>query len=244
MEQGGTLTIQGGGFQATSLGAATLQGGTGGSGGAQHGGNGDALGGALFIQGTNTATFGAAAGQTTLVADVITDQSGNPGAENFTAGVGSIVINAAGGTVEVHGPRHLYGRHHDPSRYARTRQRRVGCRHRDVRGYRLAETLRFDTGASQLGGSIAGMAIGTDSIDIGFHAFAAGDHAVWSQTSASSGVLSLVRRQRHYIGLVQSQRQFRAAAVQRRERRQQRHVDHGRWRSRPTRRRLPAPPRP
>ena len=55
-----------------------------------------------------------------------------------------------------------------------------------------SETLRFDTGASQLGGSIAGMANSADSIDLRFHTFASGDHAVWSQTSAGSGVLSVV----------------------------------------------------
>ena len=97
MQAGGSLAIDGGGLQATTLGAATVQHGSGSSGGS----NGDAFGGALFIQGTNTATFGAAAGQTTLVSDQITDQSGNPSAENFSAGAGAVVIDASvGGTVE------------------------------------------------------------------------------------------------------------------------------------------------
>ena len=173
------------------LGAATVQGGSGGGTGGSQGANGDALGGALFIQGGNTATFGAAAGQTTLVSNVITDQSGNPSAENFTAGAGSVIINASG-TVKFTAHDTYTG---GTTIQAGTLELGSGGSIAGTVSFAdtgTAETLRFDTGASQLGGSIAGMAIGADSIDLGFHAFAAGDHAVWSQSSANSGTVLLL----------------------------------------------------
>ena len=92
VQSGATLTIEGG----------TLSGGSviGGQ-GAAGAGNGDALGAGIFLQGNQSITFTAASGGTALVADVITDQDGNPTAENFSAGRGSVIINAAfGGTVE------------------------------------------------------------------------------------------------------------------------------------------------
>ncbi|MGA8816379.1 MAG: autotransporter-associated beta strand repeat-containing protein, partial [Xanthobacteraceae bacterium] len=52
-------------------------------------------------------------------------------------------------------------------------------------------TLRLDSANNQIGGSIAG-AVAGDAIDLAFTSFATGDQAVWSQTSASAGVLSLV----------------------------------------------------
>ena len=53
-----------------------------------------------------------------------------------------------------------------------------------------AVTLLLATGASQLSGQIVG-AIAGDQIDAAFASFAAGDHAVWQQTSSSGGTLSL-----------------------------------------------------
>jgi autotransporter passenger strand-loop-strand repeat protein len=92
VQQGATLTIEGG----------TLSGGSVAGGVAAH--RGDAFGAGIFLQGNQTITFGAQSGQTTLVADVITDQDGNPTAENFSAGSGGVVIDAAaGGTVEFTG---------------------------------------------------------------------------------------------------------------------------------------------
>ena len=272
MQAGGTLTISSSGaLQATSLGAATVTGGRGENGGV----SGDAFGGALFVQGTDTVTFGAAAGQTTLVSDVITDQSGNPSAENFTAGAGSVVINAAaGGTVEFSAANSYTGgttssRHvelgnnsalgtHALQMSTARRSSRCGEPHPgngvtlsgsdtvDSNGDALtltglitgsgsltkigagtltltdadkysggttidagtlelgggvltlgnatfagtSATLRFDTGSIGVTGPIAGFA--DDAIDLRFHTFASGDHAVWSQTSGSGGVLSVV----------------------------------------------------
>jgi hypothetical protein len=51
-------------------------------------------------------------------------------------------------------------------------------------------TLRLDTGTSQLGDGVSG-AVAGDNFDLAFEPFAAGDHAVWVQ-SGSSGALSLV----------------------------------------------------
>ena len=95
VQQGATLTIEGG-----SLSGGSVAGGAA----ADEAENGDALGTGIFLQGNQTITFGGAAAQTTLVAAVITDQDGNPTAENFTAGSGGVVIDTArGGTVEFTG---------------------------------------------------------------------------------------------------------------------------------------------
>lgn len=128
----------------------------------------------------------------TPISDAITDQSGNPSAENFSAGAGSVVINAAGGTVEFTAADTYTG---GTTIQAGTLELGSGGSVSGAVTFAdtgTAETLRVDTGASQLGGSIGGMAIGTESVDLGFHTFASGDRAEWSQSSADSGVLSLV----------------------------------------------------
>ena len=97
VQQGGTLTIEGG-----TLGAATLTAGTagsagGGSSGSTAGGVGSAFGGALFIQGTQTVTFAPAATKTLTISDVITDQSANTGTGHGTVtvdGGGTVVLQA------------------------------------------------------------------------------------------------------------------------------------------------------
>ncbi|MFZ3352303.1 MAG: hypothetical protein WA268_15705 [Xanthobacteraceae bacterium] len=92
VEQGGSLTIEGG-----SLTGGSVAGGAGGGSGA---GSGDALGSGIFLQGDEFVTFTAAAGQTALIADVITDET----AENpnlGSSGSGGVKITAAsGGVVE------------------------------------------------------------------------------------------------------------------------------------------------
>jgi hypothetical protein len=87
VQQGGSLTIEGG-----NEGAGTV---TAGAAGASVSGNpgdaGSAYGSGLFIQGTQSVTLGAPAGQTLTLAGVIADQTGSGG-----SGLGSLVINGAG----------------------------------------------------------------------------------------------------------------------------------------------------
>jgi autotransporter-associated beta strand protein len=94
IQAGGSLVIEGG-----TLGAATVLGGTGGTAvGSSNSGNGYGLGAAMFLQGNQTQTLQAAAGQTLVVAGSIDDQTGSiPSAGS--GGAGTIVI--AGGTVDL-----------------------------------------------------------------------------------------------------------------------------------------------
>src|SRR5262249_41333175 len=55
---------------------------------------GQAYGAGIFLQGDETVTFTASAGETALVADVITDQDGSVGTSG-AGGSGSVVIDAA-----------------------------------------------------------------------------------------------------------------------------------------------------
>ncbi len=99
VQHGATLIIAGGSLSGGS--AIGGSGGAAGSSGAQAGGTGQGFGSGIFLQGDQSVTFAAAVGQTTLVADVIADQDGSVGAQNFTAGKGGVVIDAAsGGMVE------------------------------------------------------------------------------------------------------------------------------------------------
>jgi hypothetical protein len=52
-------------------------------------------------------------------------------------------------------------------------------------------TLRLDTGTSQVAAGISG-AVAGDNFDLAFQSFAAGDHAAWTQTSGSGGTLALL----------------------------------------------------
>jgi hypothetical protein len=52
-------------------------------------------------------------------------------------------------------------------------------------------TLRVDTGTSQVAAGISG-AVAGDNLDLAFQSFAAGDHAAWTQTSGSGGTLALL----------------------------------------------------
>ena len=56
---------------------------------------------------------------------------------------------------------------------------------------RPGETLRLDTGANQLGASIAGFSAG-DSIDLAFLGFNAAISAIWLETGPNAGTLSLI----------------------------------------------------
>ena len=94
MQQGGTLLIEGGGLQATTLGAAMVGGGRGGrAAGTTSGGSGLGLGGALFIQGENSITFAPQSGQTVTISSSIADEAGSGGNALNTGGV---IINGAG----------------------------------------------------------------------------------------------------------------------------------------------------
>jgi autotransporter-associated beta strand protein len=66
--------------------------------GYQGGANGSSLGSAIFLQGDETQTFGAASGETLSISGVIADESGstvNPG-DGTGSGSGTIVIDGAG----------------------------------------------------------------------------------------------------------------------------------------------------
>ena len=51
-------------------------------------------------------------------------------------------------------------------------------------------TLELDQDAGQIGTEISGLTV-ADSIDLGFLGFAAGDHAVWTQTGGGDGTISV-----------------------------------------------------
>ena len=88
VQQGGTLTIDGGTFQGRAYGG-------------QGGNAGSAFGSAIFLQGDETQTFEAAAGQTLTVDSDIADQTGS-GGTGSNAGVAGIFITGAG-TVTLQG---------------------------------------------------------------------------------------------------------------------------------------------
>jgi len=91
VQQGGSLTIEGG-----SLGAGSVTGGGGGNGAA----NGARLGSGIFLQGDQTQTFSAAAGAELTISGVIADESGSdaamPSGDGTGTGSGAIVITGAG----------------------------------------------------------------------------------------------------------------------------------------------------
>jgi autotransporter-associated beta strand protein len=83
---GASLTIEGG-----RLGAGTVTGGLGANGG----GNGDAFGGGLFLQGDESVTLTPVAGRVERILGVIADQTGS-GGTGTNAGAGSLVLDGAG----------------------------------------------------------------------------------------------------------------------------------------------------
>ncbi len=89
VQQGGSLTIEGG-----SLSGGTATGGTGGG----NAGSGQGLGGGIFIQGNQTIDFAPAGGQTVTISDVIADQTGSGGAGS-KGGVGNIEMTGSGTVV-------------------------------------------------------------------------------------------------------------------------------------------------
>jgi hypothetical protein len=91
VQQGGALIIGAGGFSGNSVQA-------GAGGGAYHssvGTVGSAFGSGLFLQGDQTVTLSAGAGQTLTIGDDIADQSGN-GGTGVTAGAGGLAITGPG----------------------------------------------------------------------------------------------------------------------------------------------------
>ena len=87
MQQGGTLTIEGG-----SLGPGIVTGGAGGSANAEAG---SAYGSGIFIQGDQTITLAPPAGQSLTISDVIADETGSHDASGAT-GSGALVIRGKG----------------------------------------------------------------------------------------------------------------------------------------------------
>jgi uncharacterized protein with beta-barrel porin domain len=99
VQQGGTLTVAG----AFSVNGSSVAGGTGGTGGGSTGGgatagavggNGQAFGSGLFLQGNGTIGFQPGAGQTQTISDVIADQTGSGGTG---ANAGSWAVTVSGG---------------------------------------------------------------------------------------------------------------------------------------------------
>ncbi len=86
IQQGGSLTIEGGSLTGGSA--------TGGSGAGTAGG-GAGYGSGIFIQGDQSITFAPAAGQTETVSDVIADMSGTNDPSGET-GAGSLIMDGAG----------------------------------------------------------------------------------------------------------------------------------------------------
>jgi autotransporter-associated beta strand protein len=150
---------------------------------------GSDLGGAITLEAGSTLLFGSsftyggaitiagdpdvdvAAGQTATISSAIADGA-QSGVLNKTGG-GTLVLTAgenySGGTMIDAGTLELGS---------------GGSVVGDVTFAGAAATLRLDTGANQIGGSIAGAVTG-DGIDLGFLAFASGDHAVWQQNGAT-----------------------------------------------------------
>jgi hypothetical protein len=87
VQQGATLTIEGGALS----GASVVNDGTGANGG----GNGAAYGAGIFLQGNQTVTLAPAAGQTLGIAGAVADQSGN-GGSGASAGAGGLIMDGAG----------------------------------------------------------------------------------------------------------------------------------------------------
>jgi autotransporter-associated beta strand protein len=83
---GASLTIEGG-----RLGAGTVAGGLGANGG----GNGEAFGGGLFLQGNETITLAPAARTVERISGAIADQTGS-GGTGANAGAGGLILNGAG----------------------------------------------------------------------------------------------------------------------------------------------------
>ena len=90
VQQGGSLTIEGGSLSGGSV--------TGGAGAGNAGGNGSAYGSGIFIQGDQSITFAPPADQTMTINDVIADQSGS-GGTGTTAGAGALIVNGPGTVV-------------------------------------------------------------------------------------------------------------------------------------------------
>ncbi len=96
VQQGGSLTIEGG---SLSGGSVTGGAGTGVTGfGSLKGGNGSAYGSGIFIQGNQSITFAPPADQTLTIDDVIADQSGSGGTD-ANAGAGALTVDGAGTVV-------------------------------------------------------------------------------------------------------------------------------------------------
>ena len=98
VQQGGSLTIEGGSLSGGSVGAGAGDGGNSIPGNPIAGGNGSAYGSGIFIQGNQSLTLAPPADQTLTINDVIADQSGSGGAGS-NAGAGSVVVNGAGTVV-------------------------------------------------------------------------------------------------------------------------------------------------
>ena len=89
VQQGGSLTIEGGSLSGGSV--------TGGA-GAGNAGDGSAYGSGIFLQGDQSITLAPPANQTMTIDDVIADQSGSGGI-GTTAGTGALGVNGPGTVV-------------------------------------------------------------------------------------------------------------------------------------------------
>jgi hypothetical protein len=147
------------------------------------------FGTAIIATGTNTVTNDGgkleAAGSGELFIDSpVNNASGfiDAGGGDFGFEGGTVVISAAvtgaSSTVEIDG-------------YGVLELASGGSVASVVQLHGTGNTLRLDTGTSQVAAGISGAVVG-DNFDLAFQPFAAGDHAAWTQTSGSGGALSLL----------------------------------------------------
>src|SRR5262249_48018769 len=70
--------------------------------------NGKAFGSGIFLQGNQNLVFAPSAGQTTVISDVITDETGSNGGGGGATGKGSITLNGPG-TLNLTGVNSFFG---------------------------------------------------------------------------------------------------------------------------------------
>src|SRR5262249_23614634 len=90
VQQGASITINGGSLSGGSVGRGI---GTAGSPGFN---DGKAFGTGIFLQGTQSLVFAPAAGQKTVINDVIADESGSNGGGVGATGKGSLILDGPG----------------------------------------------------------------------------------------------------------------------------------------------------